>query len=73
MKALVDLEAVEAAPKAVRTMGSKSENIKMPKGLLQRRLVRILERDELLRVGMKEQGRPLLNGRLGVSKGAGLE
>eukprot|EP00973_Karenia_brevis_P081247 11264159-Karenia_brevis.AAC.1 len=53
-------------------MGSKSENIKIAKGLLQRRLVRILERDELLWVGKKDQRRPLLNGWFGVSKGTQL-
>eukprot|EP00973_Karenia_brevis_P095082 12425579-Karenia_brevis.AAC.1 len=54
-------------------MGSKSENIKIAKGLLQRRLVRIWERDELLWVGKKDQRRPLLNGWFGVSRGTQLE
>eukprot|EP00973_Karenia_brevis_P049673 6894767-Karenia_brevis.AAC.1 len=62
MKALIDLDTVEAAPKPGMMMGSRSENIKIAKGLLQRRLVRILERDELLWVGKKDQRRPLLNG-----------
>eukprot|EP00973_Karenia_brevis_P057751 8033724-Karenia_brevis.AAC.1 len=73
LKALVDLESVDPAPKPGMMMGSRKENIKIARGLLQRRLVRILERDELLWVGKEDQRRPLLNGWFGVSKGTKLE
>eukprot|EP00973_Karenia_brevis_P038275 5277420-Karenia_brevis.AAC.1 len=50
-------------------MSERSETLLIARGLLERRLVRLLLSDELIWLGRESQRLPLVNGWFGVGKG----